>query len=312
MSEPRHDQLDQVRFHCRGCGARFSATPGRIADTPEDDVHPWFYFAPCECGREAGQAAWERNLLKAWRNATGPRTPEGLAATSKNLVGHPTPEESLRTRFNAMKHGLDAKVAQYFPARPDKYARCQTCEVDRTWCAQQPACVKQTELFLLHHAAFESRDPRHLTGLYAGLQAAIFSVVDDILRTIAADGSKITSPEYFTDSTGRLVVATYIDPADGKRKIIRKIEAHPLFRPLAELLSRNNLSLSDMGMTAKVIDEDNEAMGRIEAANRGATAMEDFARSQANAIDALRDMVQRANANRERDPVLIEHQSQEG
>lgn len=308
----RSDPLKEVNFHCRACGARFVAAPARVEEAPEDAYHPWRYFSQCsKCEAEAAQAGWERALLKAWTKATGPRTAEGLAATAKNLEGHPTPEESRRTRFNAMKHGLDAKVATYFPAKPDRYARCRTCEVDRDWCAKQPACVKQHEPFLLYHAAFEQRNPRLLAGIYAETQAVVYGLLNEILLTIVADGAKIESPEYYTDPDGRLIVATYIDET-GKRRIIKKIEAHPLFKPLAELLSRNNLSLADMGMTAKVIDDEQEAMGRLRSDEDSRAALAHFGQQTADSVNALRDMLQRAQVNRARDPVLIEHQQDEG
>lgn len=304
-------RLDHVHFHCRGCGERFETAPAGVEDAPEDAWHPWRYLAPCpKCRAAASQAGWERALLKAWKHATGPRTPEGIAATSANLTGHPTAEEALRTRFNAMKHGLSAKVATYFPAKPDKYARCQSCEVDRAWCAAQPACAKQQELFLLHHAAFEQKNPRHLSSIYANLQAAVFALVQEIVTTIIADGAKITAPQYYTDPSGQLVVATYIDE-HGKRRIIHDIEAHPLFRPLSELLSRNGLSLADMGMTAKVVEEDEEAMGRVKTVTDERTAVEQFSRQTVESMQALAGMIERATASRSRDPILIEHERQE-
>ncbi|MGE0358669.1 MAG: hypothetical protein AB7P08_17335 [Burkholderiales bacterium] len=310
MSEASPTALLQASFHCKPCQHRFEAAPVRIEDLPEDTWHPWRYFAPCpKCGAEASQAAWERALLKAWRRATGPRTPEGTASTAKNLEGHPTAEEALRTRFNAMKHGLSAKVATYFPAKPDKYARCSSCEVDRQWCAAQPACVKQQEIFLLHHAAFESRNPKHLSSIYANLQAAVFALVQEIVTTIITDGAKISVPEYYTDPAGQLVVATYVDE-QGQRRIIHNIESHPLFRPLSELLSRNGLSLSDMGMTTKVMDEDEEAMGRMKTVADERTAVEHFSRQTAESMEALRGMMERASNNRRRDPILIEHEQQ--
>jgi hypothetical protein len=69
-----------------------------------------------------------------------------------------------------MKHGLSACTATYFPAKPDGYAFCKTCDVDRVFCASQHACIKKTELFMLHHAAFEQRNPKHLMDTYSDLQ----------------------------------------------------------------------------------------------------------------------------------------------
>lgn len=112
--------LDQITFHCDACYRSFKAAPRRVEDEPETEHHPFRYFAVCpRCDAECEQARFERGLIKAWASATGPRTPEGKAASAKNLEGHPTPEEALRTRFNAMKHGMAAKVATYFPAKPD-------------------------------------------------------------------------------------------------------------------------------------------------------------------------------------------------
>lgn len=109
--------LPEVTFHCRPSNYTFKAEPARIQDDPDQEHHPFQYFAQCSyCSDEAPQAQHERSLLKAWANATGPRTAEGKAATARNLEGHPTPEEALRTRFNAMKHGLCAQEATYFPA----------------------------------------------------------------------------------------------------------------------------------------------------------------------------------------------------
>lgn len=264
------------------------------------------------CHEEAAQAPWEKALLKAWQNATGPRTEAGKAATAANLEGHPTPEEALRTRFNGMKHGLSAKTAMYFPAKPDKYPLCGTCDIDRDWCAAQPACVKQTQNFMLHHAAFETRNPKHLQGLYAGFQAALFSVVQQILQQIIADGAKLVAPQWYVDKeSGRLVIADYLD-SDGNRRIIEDVSAHPLFKPLGELLSRNNLSLSDMGMTAKVIEEEEASMGRLESQNTAREALTDFAQRTSKAVEDLRGLMSRASSERDRDPILIEYQQQNG
>ncbi|MBP6895663.1 MAG: DNA adenine methylase [Pseudacidovorax sp.] len=41
---------------------------------------------------------------------------------------------------------MAARTATYFPAKPDRYAFCEGCEVNRLWCSEQPACVKQSAI----------------------------------------------------------------------------------------------------------------------------------------------------------------------
>lgn len=312
QSGPASGPRAEVTFQCRECRRTFSAPPGRVEDAPELDHHPWRYSADCPgCGVEVVQAPWERALLKAWQNATGPRTAEGKAATAANLEGHPTPEESRRTRFNAMKHGLSAKTATYFPAKPDGYPHCSSCEVDRAWCAQQPACVKKTELFMMHQAAFEQRDPKLLMGIYSDLQGAIFAVLQQILQTIIADGVKLTTPQYYTDKEGVMILAQYTDQ-DGKLRQIYDIESHPLFKPLGELLSRTGLSLADMGMTTKVLDQQDDEMGRLADEQKAKESLTDYQRKQVEAMRLLADRLDRGRSSTERDPVLIEYKQETG
>ena len=112
MGMAEESPLKTVVFRCKACKSTFEAEPARVEEAPaDDDVHAWRYFHPCACGEEASQAPWQRAAMKAWRCATGPKTPEGKAAVRENLRGHPTPEEALRTRFNGMKHGLNARTA---------------------------------------------------------------------------------------------------------------------------------------------------------------------------------------------------------
>lgn len=304
--------LTAITFRCDPCRRDVNCAPERVEDAEDRPHHPWRYFATCTwCGAEMEQAGWERSLMKAWTKATGPRTPEGIAATAKNLEGHPTPEEARRTRFNAMKHGLSARTATYFPAKPDKYAFCASCDVDRLWCANQAACVQQTRNFLLHHAAFESRNPKLLAGTYSELQAAVLATVQQILQTIIADGVKLETPEWFTHEGG-MVLAQYTDPETGEIRIIKNVEAHPLFKPLSELLTRANLSLSDMGMTMKVVDEDEAELGRIQKDRQQQEQLAEFAGSTSKSLAALEDLVRRSQERTRADPLLIEHAQEEG
>ncbi|NHQ81582.1 zinc ribbon domain-containing protein [Chromobacterium vaccinii] len=308
-------QLESLTFRCPACGNTFDAAPGRVEDAPEFEHHPFAYFAECtRCGEEAAQAPFHKSLVKAWANSTGPKTPAGKAASARNLEGHPTAEEALRTRFNALKHGMTAETAQYFPARPGKYPACSSCDVDPGYCAKQPACIKQTQLFMVHHAAFEQRNPKHLTPIYSSIQASITAIIQQILQTIIADGVKLEHPAWAVTREGDIVIGEYNDFDTGEKRIIMETKAHPLLKPLQEFLSRNNLALSDMGMTPKAIEQEEQGMGRLAPAGDGqkTLSLEDYAAKQAESMAALRALADRANARKQRDPVLIEYQQQNG
>ncbi len=258
------------------------------------------------------QAPWERALQKAWLNATGPKTDEGKAATTANLAGHPTPEEAKRTRFNAMKHGLNARVATYFPSKPDGYSFCSGCTVNRAWCGEQPACVKQTEIFMLHQAAFEQRDPKRLTGIYSELQSGVFAIIQMMVQQIVADGVKIESVVWDKDVEGNVKVAEYIDETFQRRILRDNMQAHPLLSRLGELLSRTGLSLADMGMTTKVLDNQDEEMGRLAGDKAAPEQLSDYRRQQSEAMAKLAEQLDRGRKSTERDPVLLEYNQQTG
>lgn len=312
MAQDRSKPLTEINFHCAPCSSAFKGEPSRVEDAPENEHHPWRYFGACpKCGAEREQAGWEKNLLKAWANATGPKTEEGKAATTANLEGHPTPEEALRTRFNGMKHGMSARTATYFPAKPDGYAFCGACDVDRVWCSNQPACATKTELFMLHHAAFEQRNPKHLMGIYSDLQASIFAVLQQILQTIVSDGVKLVSPKYYTTKDGEVLIVEYLDE-QGRRRIINDVNSHPLFRPLGELLSKTGLSLADMGMTMKAIEDEENELGQLSHERADQQNMEDYRARQVAALEAVAAMVSRAGDQTKRDPILIEYEQEGG
>lgn len=306
--------LTTVIFRCKSCRITFEADPREVLPDPDQAHHPYRYIGTCpDCLDDCEQSGSQRGLLKAWANATGPKTEAGKAATAKNLEGHPTAEEALRTRFNAMRHGMTARTAQYFPASPDKYPACKTCDVDREYCSGQSACVKQTQLFMLHHAAFEQRNPKHLQGMYADIQASITAVIQMILQTIIADGVKITAPAWRADKDGKVVIGEYLNKETGEMETIMDVSAHPLLKPLTEFLTRNNMSLADMGMTPKAIEQEEAQMGRLAPTTGVPTlSMEDYAAKQAASFASLRDLATRANARKNTDPVLVEYRQQNG
>ncbi|AMP13666.1 hypothetical protein CPter291_1392 [Collimonas pratensis] len=217
----------------------------------------------------------------------------------------------MRTRFNAMKHGASAKVATYFPAKPDGYAMCATCDVDRYFCEQQPCCVKQTQNFMLHHAAFEQRKPGMLTGMYSELQAAVFSILQQIIMTIIADGVKLTRPEFHFDERGKLSLATYTDEK-GESRTIMEVSAHPLLKSMSELLTKNNMSLADMGMTNKVIEADDMLPGQLGSNTIPILSDDEYKRRQLAALQDLSAKVMRSNQLTASDPILVEFGRENG
>ncbi len=307
-------RISSVNFRCTKCRAAFEGEPDLVEDDAEQAHHPFRYFAHCpECGAEhQPQAAWERALLKAHQFSTGPKTPEGMAATAANLAGHPTPNEALRTRFNAMKHGAAARTATYFPAKPGGYSFCARCDVDRAWCAQQPACVKQTEIFMLHHAAFDRRDPKVLTALHADMHAALMATLQMCIQEVLGMGVLIKAPKVELDREGNPVTLTYT-AEDGSKRYIYNYTSNPAFKPLTELITRLGLSMSDLGMTVRAAeDEEERNLGRLKLDDDTRETMTAFGQRMLEATRNAKDLIVQAQAATKADPVLIEHQARGG
>ena len=309
-------ELDRVDFRCLVCRHAWDAKPDLVEPDvdPEAAHHPFRYFAACPiCGADnQPQVAWARSLLKAHQLSTGPKTPSGQAASAANLDGHPSPEEALRTRFNAMKHGLNARTATYFPAKPDGYTFCARCDVDRYWCAEQPACVKQTELFMLHSAAFEQKNPKALARIHGDLHAALVASLQMCLQAVLGDGVVLKTPKVHVDKDGNCITLSYTDE-HGEPRNVMEYMANPAFKPIADLVSRLGLSLTDLGMTIKA-QEDEEAglRGRLGSDHKPAEMLQDFSNRMAAALERMPALVEASRKAAALDPVLLEHEAQTG
>ena len=305
------NQMASVRFQCEACGYNFLTEPAEVIDAPADDWHPWRYSAPCPvCHVDAPQDPRERNLLKAWAKATGPKTAEGKARSAANLDGHPTPEVAQRTRFNALKHGLNARVATYWPARPGRYAQCTTCELLDNGCTTSQACQKKTELFMRHHVAFKTGDPSLLARYRADLHANMTAIVEDIILSVIAKGAVLETPEWFYDKDGCFHLAQYNDPITQQPVQIYKIEMHPGIKMVGELVTRFGLDLNSQGMTPKVQD-DNDVVRGFLGDEKSTGSLLEHQQRQTLALEQLGDMIKRSREKTSRDPVLLEHQQQD-
>jgi len=307
------DRLADVRFRCPGCLERWESAPERVEDVPGDTWHPWRYFCTCPvCGTDGEQEPTERALLKAWAHATGPTTAEGLErcreAGTEAARKPRDPSVLARTRFNGLKHGLNARVATFYPARPGKYAQCRGCEFLMECGITSDACLKRSELFLKHHVAFETRNPALLTGLNAELHANLRALLDDMILSVIGDGATLKSPEWYSDSDGNLRLAAYIDDATGERKVIQKIEAHPLLKHIKDLVAAAGMSLADLAMTPKVQEEREELSGHLAGQRVDQQDALEYQRRQTVALENLSTLINAAKDHAARDPVLIEYQ----
>lgn len=314
MANKWADQLKEVNFRCGVCRKSYSAAPDLIQDDPAAVHHPYRYAAHCPfCAAQLQpQAAWERGLIKAHQTSTGPVTAAGKAASAANLDGHPTSEEAKRTRFNAMKHGMAAQTATYFPARPDGYAFCGKCDVDREWCARQPACVKQTEIFMLHHAAFEQRNPKVLMGLHADMHAALMATLQMCIQSVLAEGVVIKQPRVELDREGNSVTLAYVG-ADGRREYIYDFTSNPAFKPITDLISRLGLSMSDLGMSVRSSEgEEEKSLGMLKLDPDTKETLESFNVRMLEATKNASLLIKNSQQATKADPVYIQHQATGG
>jgi hypothetical protein len=186
-------------------------------------------------------------LFKAWSNATGPKNTD-------------------LSRFNAITHGLTAEVAQAHPARPGGYDACEGCEWLNNGCGDNgnKYCLKRTEIFMRHQLAADSGDITSLKKLFANSQASYQIILDNIIMAIARRGVEVHEPITMKNKNGQLEIAKIIDGESGKLVTLTTIKAHPLIKPLIEMMSKNGMSLSDMMLTQKQQGEDANLKGFLE------------------------------------------------
>ncbi len=329
MSEPRI--LKTVRFYCHCCRNTYDTEPSVVTDEPDpaEIYHPWRYESYCpRCREVAQQDGRERGRLKASFNGNkGPKSPEGIAAVTANLAGHPTPAEAKKTRFNALKHGLYSTVALFFPAKPGKYPQCKTCpyysyfgdESEAAFCVELPGhghknphwCQLRTELYMKHRQAFDDGDPKQLIKLNADRQATISAITDDMALAIIADGVRSETPEWYSDKEGGFHLARYTDDKTGETVQIMKREAHPLLNTFMNFIQRNNMTLADLGMTPKVQDENDILSGHVGMEKADQELAEAVQKKQLQMMELLRSQLEDSKEKGSKDTVMLEFNQQD-
>lgn len=246
----------------------------------------------------AGPIWWYRNLLRAWSESTGPKTDEGKR----------------RARFNALTHGLSAKVAAYYPAKPGAYPHCNGCRyLEDEDCLEYGGCLTRTEIMLRHLMAYEANDPRMLQNLHAERQAHLAALADDMLLAIIQDGGpRMKTPEWYHDKDGDFHLARYRDEETNDWVQLYKLEEHPLIKRLLDLVAKNKMTLEDQGMTPKVQEDQSILEGALAEESEDRETLSEYARRQADALEGLTSMIERSRERVSRDPILIEHQALDG
>lgn len=250
-------------FICGTCQNKFSSTEYEQFDFPERVEHPYEYTTSCPvCRSEAKLNPVQLNLFKAWLATSNPREGEALANIRE---GNKKKDTSL-SRFNALTHGLTARVARFFPAREGKYAACETCEYLNNGCGQvSTSCMKRAELFLQYELATENKDPNMLNKLMSDTQAGLMAIQTDMMAEIAQTGVVIHDPVHFNDKeTGKVRLAEITNPETGETQILTEVRDHPLLKRLIEFVQKNNQTLADMQMTQRQQEEEKTLKGFIE------------------------------------------------
>jgi len=163
----------------------------------------------------------------------------------------------------------------------------------------------------LHQAAFEQRDPKKLSGIYANLHAGVFALIQNMVQTIVADGVVIESIVWSKDERGDVKVAEYTDEKGTQRILKNSVEEHPLLRPLGQLLTRTGLTLGDMGMTTRVQEQAEEFETGFKKPE-SMPALTDVQNRAVLALENLAGMVAKAKDATDKDPVLLEFNAGQG
>jgi hypothetical protein len=171
--------------------------------------------------------------------------------------------------------------------------------------------VKQTELFMLHHAAMDQRDPKVLGKLHADLMSSLTATLQMCLQAVLGDGVVIRTPKVELAKDGY--------PGDAGRTTSRRHEARHLRVP------REPAVQADLGPdhapgpvderpgphASAAEEEDPAGIGTLSL--QGGTSresLEDFSRRAADAMVGVREQLARGQSRMRQDPVLIEHEAQ--
>jgi len=299
---------EPIAFACSGCGWRGRSVPDDFEYHRDQYWHPWRYSLACpDCGGACEQAAWQVSLWKALHHGM---SDEGKKKVGQNLK---SPNNDMY-HLNALQHGLAAKTAMHFPARPGRYAACEGCrhllkdEPERSECVEHRVCLRRSELILKHLKAFQDKNPAALMELFATQQGAISGLVSDMILAISQRGVEIETPRVWVDpKTGEVVPVTMPDPFTGEPRQVMEVSANPLLSKLIEVMAKNGMTLPDMGMTPRTQEDQALLKGHLEAKAQDDDEDKAYRARQTAALENLSELIERGRKAAEADPVLVEY-----
>jgi hypothetical protein len=160
--------------------------------------------------------------------------------------------------------------------------------------------------------AYQNGDPRLLRDLNAVQQANLRALFDDMLISVVSDGVALKTPAYSFDKDGGFNLARYLDQKTGEMVQIMDVKAHPLLKPLFDLMSKNNMTLADDAMTNKVQVDQEIEMGQLGKEQQVKEDAQAFRLAQQNQLENLQSLIEQSRENIKKDPVLAEYRAQNG
>ena len=289
-----YEQKERTIFWCPECRHRWEADAERV-EPSVDSPHPFEYFATCpKCGEQRNESPQIKGLYRAWLNITGSKSTE---ISNKNLVP-PDPE---KFRFNALRHGMYAKKAKYFPAKEGRYPECSDCGYAAE-CEVSGVCLELSKIRMMVQRAVDHRDPKALGELMKTTQADLFVMLQRMFSQVFQDGVTLEAPVWAGTKEGYVLV----QDEDG-RQVMEK-SAHPLLPRLIDMVAKNSLSLSDMLLTPKTSEEAEAVKGHLEGEKESREQLSDYRQQRNQMLEQFLSgqAALDANAKRAADPVAAE------
>ena len=151
-----------------------------------------------------------------------------------------------------------------------------------------------------------------LAELHGDLQAALTATLQMCLQEILGTGVVIKTPRVELSRDGVPVKLTYLDETNQVRTVYDYAH-NPLFKPLADLISRLGLSMTDLGMTVKSSESDEETeRGTLKLDANDKETMDAFSVRMLKATEGAAVLIAEAQKRTKADPVLVEFQQQGG